>query len=390
MNGPLQVAIGQIGIAKFGSAVAWLSKRGVKSSRLAWALGTNADYIRLLRHRARPLLLNVPADSLDALLGRPTAPIRRRLKVRLEEDSVIQSRTEAQHIEELEAELDQVCEGLGRSGEFAAGLERLRSYDSRYGFPSSTKWLRFKARLNQHRSWFSTHSGMSTSAFEYARMAMDLSHLAYREKEDPLDLQRLTEAALVASHASLLAANPDTALKLLDIAAAASERVSDPLGSEHYRQRGIAQFQILRPEDAADTHPYFKRAMEAMENKQECRNRGQLLMAGQRHIALLGAPPDVDSASEILEQVRKDFALTSLEYGMMLNWTAACALASGSDDMKQYAEQLLEESLVRSLAYGHQACRACLLSLTAEVGLERRFWRPWVYRSLYENALRAN
>jgi len=389
VNGLLPAAIRQLGLPNFGTAIRWLSERGVKTSRLAWALGTNGEHIRVLRHRARPLLFNAPADSLEALLSRPTAPIRRRLKVRPDEDSVVQSRKQERRIEDLEREMDQMSETLGRSGEFASGLERLVGYDSRYGFPSSTMLLRFKARINQHRAWFCTHSGMSTSAFQYARIAMDLSHLAYREKEDPLDLRRLTEAALVASQASLLVANPEVALKILDVAASASERIADPLGSEHYRQRGTAHFQMLRPEDAADTHKYFKRAMEAMESKQECRNRAQLLMAGQRQIALLGAP-DVDSASEILEQVRRDFALTSLEYGMMLNWTAACALATVSDDLKEYADQLLNESLVRSQTYGHQAGRACLLSLTTEVGLDRRYWRPWVYRSLYENALRAS
>lgn len=378
----------RLSLPNLSTAIRWLAERGVKSSRLASALGTNPGYIRVLRHRARPLHFNAPTDSLDTLLKRPSSGMRKRLGVRPHEDAVMYSARAASRIVDLEQDIDSIWETYGRSGEFSSGLDRLLTYEPLPGYPSSALWLRFMARLRQHRAWFYTHSGMSTSAFQEAKLAMDLSDLAYRESEDRLDLRRLTEASLIASHACLLAGDPASCFKLLDLAAAASERISDPLGSEHFRQLGTAHFQLLRPEDAGEARGYFSQAMEAMERKQECRNQGQLLMVGARHMALLGTP-DMDIASFILDQVHRDFAPASLEYVMMLNWTAACALATDSSDMHAHAQGLLRESLVRSEAYGHQATRAQLLALTTEVGLDRRFWKSWIYRALYENAFRT-
>jgi len=380
---------GRISLPNVSTAIRWLSDRGVKSSRLAAALGTNPDHIRVLRHRAQPLHFNAPAESIETLMARPASPIRRRLRVRPHEDTVVHSRRTSQRIDDLEHELDQVWETYGRPGEFSAGLERLRRYDSLPGYPASAKWLRFMARLHQDRAWFYSHSGMSTSAFQDAKTAMDLSQLAFHESEDPLDLRRLADASLIGSNACLLSRDPETSLKLLDIAASASARISDALGSEHYRQRGTAHFQMLAPEDSAEARIYFTKAMDAMERKQECRSQGQLLMAGDRHLALLGTP-DMDRASAVLEQVRLDFAPSSLEYVLMLNWTAACALATDSAEIHSYAQRLLNESLVRSAPFGHQATRARLLALTTDVGLDRRFWKPWIYRALYENASRAS
>lgn len=380
----------RLSLPNLGTAIRWLLEHGVKSSRLASVLRTNPKYIRVLRHRAHSLQFNAPADSLDALHKRPRSGMKKRLGVRPHEDAVVYSANAAKRISDLEQEIDSVYEIHGRSGDFFIGLDQLSSYDSLPGYPSSAKWLRFMARLRQHRAWFYTHSGMSTSAFQEAKLAMDLSDLAYRESDDPLDLRRLREASLIASHACLLVADPTTCLRLLNLARAASEKISESLGSEYFRQLGTAHFQLLGPEDdVGELRSYFKQATDAMESKQECRNQGQLQMMGARHMALLGTP-DMDSANSILDQVRRDFAPSSLEYAMMLNWTAACALATDSSDMHTYALGLLRESLVRSEAYGHQATRARLLALTTEVGLERPYWKSWIYRALYENAFRTS
>ena len=126
-----------------------------------------------------------------------------------------------------------------------------------------------------------------------------------------------------------------------------------------------------------------------MERKQEHRSKGQLMMAGQRHLALLGTP-NVDLSAAILAQVERDFAPGSLERAMMLNWTAACALSTDSSAMHAYAQELLQEGLVQSAGFGHQTTRAYLLSITPEIGLARRFWKAWIHRALYENAYRTH
>jgi hypothetical protein len=126
-----------------------------------------------------------------------------------------------------------------------------------------------------------------------------------------------------------------------------------------------------------------------MESKQEYRSKGQLLMAGQRHLALLGAP-NVDLSAAILAQVEKDFAPGSLERAMMLNWTAACALSTDSSDLHVYARDLLQQALVQPGGFGHQTTRAYLLSITPETGLDPRLWKAWIHRALYENAYRTH
>jgi hypothetical protein len=384
-----EAVVSPISLTGLGSAFRWLQLHGVKSSRLACALGINASHLRILRHRSQSLYLNSPGESLDALLARPAVQIRKRVGVRPDEDALPRWRKRETKIEELEAEIDSIWMAYARSGKFHEALGALQGYESKRGYPSSTLWLRFSARLHQHRAWFRVHSGLATSAFEEAKLAIDLSHLAFKEREDPLDLKRLTEACLIASNACNLAADPRTTLKLLDLAAQASERISDPLGSEHYRQRGVANLQLASVEEFQELRPYFENATAAMESKQEHRSEGQLMMAGQRHLALLGRP-DVDLSAAILAQVEKDFAPGTLERAMMLNWTAACALSTDSSDLQLYALELLGKVPVLSTGFGHQATRAYLLSITPEIGLERRFRNAWIHHLLYENACRTH
>jgi hypothetical protein len=381
--GPVRISLPNLGIA-----VRWLSEHGVSTNRLASALGIKPGYIRLLRHRASPLHFNTPGDSVTDLLARPTARMRERLGVRPHEDSVATSRRSGQRLDELEHEIESIWEAHARSGRFQEGLTALRSYQALRGYPSSARWLRFSARLHQHRAWFRGHGGMSRSAFEEAKMAIDLSHLAYKEKEDPLDLRRLTESCLIASNACVLGSDPAAALKMLDLAAQASERISDPLGSEYYRQRGTACFQLSLPGDTPQVREYFESATVAMERKQEYGSKGQLMMAGDRHLALLGTP-DVALSAGILEQVEKDFGPGSLQRVMMLNWTAACALATDSPELHTHAKQLLQAARSQSAPYGHQDTCAYLLALTTEVGLDPRFWRAWIHQALYGNVYRT-
>jgi hypothetical protein len=385
---PVESACAPFRLTDLGTAFSWLKQHDVKSSRLASVLGISVGHLRLLRYRSQPLYLNTPGESLDAVLSRPTAQMRKQLGVRPQQDVVPRWRKREKKIEDIEAEIDGIWQTYSRSGEYLQALQALRGYEAKRGYPSSALWLRFAARLYQYRAWFCVHSGMTTSAFQNARRAIDLSHLAFKEREDPRDLRRLTEASLIASQACHLAADPGTSLKILDLAAQASARIADPLGSEHYRQRGTAYLQIVPAHDARELRRYFDEATVAMERKQEYSSKGQLMMAGQRHLALLGSP-DVELSAAILEQVEKDFAAGSLERAMMMNWTAACALSTDSADLHVYARELLRKVLVQTAGFGHQATRAYLFSITPQIGLERRFWRAWIHRALYENAYRT-
>jgi hypothetical protein len=368
------------------TAVRWLRQHEVKSNRLARLLHTTPEYVRLLNYRGKfPLSFNSPS-SLDALLSPPGEALRRRLGVRPEEDSVVYSERQSGRIAALDAEIEEVWVSHAQSGRFLEGLRSLQSFEAERGYPSSAKWFRLMARLHQYCAWFRVHSGLSTSALQEAKIAIDLSHLAYHESEDPIDLRRLGEACLIGSNACLLSSNPNAAMKMLDVAAAASARISDLLGSEHYRQRGTALLQMFQDEEAAKQ---FASAKPAMERKKEAQKESQLSMADNRQRALLGEP-NMAMAVDVLEQVRRDFSWTGLEHVMCLNWAAACALATDSPTLHSQAQAYLRESLVLSARYGHQATRAHLLALTPELGLNLRYWREWVRRALYENAFKGS
>jgi hypothetical protein len=196
-----EAVVPPVSLTGLGTAFRWLQQHGVKSSRLASVLGIKAGHLRILRHRSQSLYLNTPGESLDALLSRPTAQMRKRLGVRPHEDILPRWRAPEKRIEELAWEIDSLWEAHALSGKFHEGLRALQGYESKRGYPSSAVWLRFSARLHQHRAWFRVHSGMTTSAFEEAKRAIDLSHLAYKEREDPLDLKRLVESCLIAGNA---------------------------------------------------------------------------------------------------------------------------------------------------------------------------------------------
>lgn len=371
-------------LSGLNTAVYWLREHGVTAKRLAELLNTNVGHIRVLKHRGKRPLLFYFASSLSSIKDRPIEDIRKRLHVRLEKDSVGHSGRQRKRIEDLGAQIESIWTRCGRSGEFMAGLLALQPYDGQYGRPASALWFRFMARLHQIRAWFRVHGGMSTSAYQEAKIAIDLSHLAYKEKEDPLDLRRLTESCLIASNACLLAANPKASLKLLDIASQASKEISDPLGSEHYRQRGTALFQLREDEEA---RKYLVKARVAMEKKQEVEKMAQLAMVDGQ--AALFGKPDLDTATDVLEQVRRDFAWSSMEHAMTLNRAAACALMTDSSDLHQLAQGYLRQILAFAQPYGHEATTAELLALTPELRLDRRFWNAWIRHALYENAYKT-
>ncbi len=161
-----EAVVPPISLTGLGTAFRWLQQHGVKSSRLASVLGITAGHLRILRHRSQSLYLNTPGESLDALLSRPTAQMRKRLGVRLHEDALPLWRKPEKRIEEIEREIDSIWEAHARTGKFHEGLRAIQGFESRRGYPSSAVWLRFSARLHQHRAWFRVHCGMTTSAFE--------------------------------------------------------------------------------------------------------------------------------------------------------------------------------------------------------------------------------
>ena len=182
----------------------------------------------------------------------------------------------------------------------------------------------------------------------------------------------------------MLARRPQEAWKTLDVARDAAEAIRAPLGSDHFRQRGVALFQ-LREDDRAIGQ--FERSAEAMEKLNEAKNPVQLLMTGPRHINLLGSV-QCDRAQEILHIARQTFGDSSLETSMCIHWSAACGLSTDSPSTMQQTVELLEGPPSPASQFGHQATIRKLLAVTPELGLDARLRQAWVRRALYENAFR--
>jgi tetratricopeptide (TPR) repeat protein len=282
-------------------------------------------------------------------------------------------------IEELNAKIDQIAVDVS---DFEEGVRQLRRLLPAIGYPGQIEWLRLSARIHQQMAWFLGHAGFSTSAFGEAKIAIDLCRVAYAEWQDKNDLRRLTETCLIASNSCLLVGDPESSRKYLQIAKEASEVISDPRGSEHYRQMGTAYFQLGEDALASDC---FKKALEAMDAKNEAENDAHVLMTSKRQLALLGRG-DWDESLEVLAAVRREYPAGSLQHVMMLNSAAASGLLTDSSSLEVAAMDMLTSNFPLARPYHHQLTRTALLSLTPSLPTEIR--STWIRRALYENAFK--
>jgi hypothetical protein len=206
--------------------------------------------------------------------------------------------------------------------------------------------------------------------------------VAYTEWQDPIDLRRLTETCLIASNSCLLIGDAGSARKYLRIAQDASEAISDPRGSEHYRQLGVAYYQLHEDELAKKC---FQQADVAMEAKSEAENQAHFLMTGKRHLALLGRL-GWEQTQEVLSAVTHDYPKGSLQHVMIVNSSAACGLLTGSPELILGSRELLEKNRAPASVFRHQFTRTALLSITPDLPPEVR--PAWIRRALYENAFK--
>jgi hypothetical protein len=156
------------------------------------------------------------------------------------------------------------------------------------------------------------------------------------------------------------------------------------VGSEYYRQYGVALFQKGEYE-AARSH--FDKAPVAMRMLGEAQNEAHVLMAGTMQTNLL-KPFQWDKALEVLEATRHDFGTHTLEFSVSAHWAAACGLATDSSAAQHRARELLEPSSNVAIRFGHQATIRKLLSITPELDLYPALRYAWIRRALYENAFR--
>lgn len=342
--------------------------------------GTNANHIRQLLYRARhtPFRLYAPGGDLRTLLARSADGLRSSLKIR-PEDAVVLSGARQERIAELESRVDAIVRDTKSFSEGVSRLKRLLPY---IGYPGEVRWLRLLARVHHQMAWFLGHGGFSTSAFGEAKIAINLCQVAYSEWQDPIDLRRLTETCLIASNSCLLIGDAGSARKYLRIAEDAYEATADMPGSEHHRQLGVAYYQLHEDELA---RKYFERASIAMEAKGEAENQAQLLMAGKRHLALLG-PLGWEQTQEVLSVVAHHYPEGSLQHVMAVNSAAACGFLTGSREIISNAQESLEKNRPAASIYRHQFTLTDLLSITPDLPPAVR--PAWIRRALYENAFK--
>lgn len=372
-------------LSQFGPVFAWLLDRDVTAGRIASLFATTPTNVRVIAHRARHgnALEGFDETPLD---HRPAIDRGRELGVRPGPDDVVRTPAKAKQIESLAAEIDETVRDHTECHAYLEGATALRRLLPRIGYAGDSRRVALRALLHQQIAWFLVHSGRCASAADQAQVARDLWRIAYHESGAREHVRRFIQSALIGSNALLLMRKPQEAWRSLDIADGASEAINAPIGSEHFRQRGVALFQLR--EDARAIQQ-FRLSAEAMEQLNEARVPAQLLMTGKRHANLIG-DPNLEHAQELVTLARQSFGETSLEASMALHWAAACGLSTDSSVFISETLDFLNSDPVPASHFGHQATIHRLLAITPDLGFDHRLRRMWVRRALYENAFRAS
>jgi hypothetical protein len=286
----------------------------------------------------------------------------------------------------LREEIDTRFERHRQQYQFLAGARSLGQLKQRLGHMSESRRIALAGVLEQRISWFLVHSGFTRSAISHASLSLWLLQSAHYRLGGSEEVREFIKSTLIAAHANLLAARPAATLQILDLMRAASESIGAPLGSDYYRQRGVAFFQ-LGPKHDDEAKASFAQSERQMRKLGEGESEAQALMTGTRQINLLGKP-DWDGALRVMEMAENTFPSGSLETSMTRHWAAACGLLTGDGRIRQRGRELLVANQPTAVRFGHQATVSKLLSLTPELGLSRGLEAIWVRKALYQNAFR--
>ncbi|HEV8059286.1 MAG TPA: hypothetical protein VGP68_05415, partial [Gemmataceae bacterium] len=315
----------------------------------------------------------------------PSTAIHAGVGIRSYRDILIHSEKPSPTTECLKDQIDNIYSLHQQQYQFLAGAKRLARLKQRLGHISEVRRLTLSGILEQKISWFLVHSGFTRSAVSHASLSLWQLQTAYYQKSRSEDAREFIKTALIASNANLLAARPAAALQVLDIMRAASERIDAPLGSEFYRQRGVAFFQLGRTYDD-DAKKSFEQSEQQMRRLGEG-DEAQALMTGTRYVSLL-VKPDWEGSLRVVDAAENTFAAESLEMSMTRHWAAACGFLTDDSRIRRWAQETVTENSATARRYGHQATISKLLSITPELGLARGLEAVWLRKTLYQNAFR--
>lgn len=366
--------------SQMGSAIGWLLRRDVPASRLATLFGTSSENIRVIAFRARH---SESAHSVESsLIEKPDLALARSLGIRPALDDAEWTPIRTAKLDELRNRLQTIVAGNSAKYDFVNGARKVRQILPYVGYAGDARRVAFAGLIYQHDAWFLLHSGKSASAADAARLSRNFWRVAWHESGMPEHGAGFVRAALIGAQAWLLARRPADALQLVGMADAAARAIGAKIGSDHYRQRGVALLQMTEDAAALDC---FRQSARTMEKLGEATAPAQVLLTGDRHVSLLRAS-EPDLSQTVASSVTANFGASSLEATMARHWATAAALATDSRSVRAEALEQLERAPMPSQAFGHQATIRKLLLTTPALGLDTRLQRAWVRRALYENA----
>lgn len=370
-------------LSQFGPVMGWLLAKDVSAARLASLFETTPENIRVIAFRARHRDLLTVADN--AAIGfEPDTELARELGIRPALDDAEWTPARTRKLDFLKDQVNKTVADYSARYDFLNGARALRRMLPYVGYAGDARRIALQALVHQYIAWFLVHSGRCVSAATEAAAARDLWRVAWHESGTVEYAQEFVKAALIGSQAWLLSRRPEEALKTLDIARDAAESVGSFLGSDHYRQRGVALLQLRQDELAAGQ---FRKSAEVMEQLNEATVPAQIVMTGARHVGLLGNL-NCDQAYDALSAATVAFGGASLETSMALHWAAASCLSSDSPALIHQAVEQLDDYPDPLPQFGHQLTIRRLLIMTPELGFDDRLRRVWARRALYENAFR--
>jgi hypothetical protein len=371
-------------VAQYWRSIRLLRRLGVPDKKLAGLFHTSEENIRQVGGSRvyEEFGVQAPAKPIDRLaaehhdadewdeLARGTALTPKR----------------AQRLLALEQLIEQTFSKFVDSQRFLEGAAALRPYLAHVANASHPEILRLRAILNQGLAWLYTHAGRSETSVGHALEAMAAAQAAYDTSlGDSRYLREYSESALIAANSLLLAHQPLAALRLLDEADHGDIARKEPIGSEHFRQRATALFQMGHDLQAANL---YQDAFKAGEVEPTELSEMDLKMASDRQGFLFEPRHGVDSASGLAAEAASHYGRGSLQHLMASNWAAATALwLDAKGDSRQLLENL-RRSQISVSNFGHQATVAFLLSITADLNLSIEARRRWLRFLLYENVFR--
>src|ERR1039458_1886575 len=277
----------------------WLMSVGVSSPRLAALFGTSPENIRRLKYFAvrqlEPSLITFVPD-LEIV---PSTAMHGGVGIRSHREILRRSEKPSPTLLWLEEQIQARFESHRQQYQFLEGARRLIQLQPQLGHMSGALRLALASILEQKISWFLVHSGFTRSAISHASLSLWLLQTAYYRLSRKDDVREFIKSTLIAAHANLLAARPAASLQILDLMRAASESIGAPLGSDYYRQRGVALFQLGSRYDD-ETKESFEQSEQQMRRLGEAGREAQPLVPATRHTNLLGKP-DWDGALKVLE-----------------------------------------------------------------------------------------